>query len=113
MAFTADLETIKDNIAKITLSGELDASTAPAFKTKVEEAAASKPKRLVLQMEGLEYMASAGLRVLIFAKQKMGSDVDIYVIAPQEMVLDTIQKTGFDHSVYILDEYDAARIENV
>ncbi|MGK7920977.1 MAG: anti-sigma factor antagonist, partial [Trichodesmium sp.] len=81
------------------------------FKTKVEEAAATSPKRLVLMMQDLEFMASAGLRVLIFAKQKMGTGVDIYMVGVQEMVLDTIKKTGFDQSVYLLDEYDAAQIE--
>ncbi|MDJ0736289.1 MAG: anti-sigma factor antagonist [Nostocaceae cyanobacterium] len=112
MAFEATLETI-DNIAKITLSGELDGSTAPVFKEKVEEAAKQEPKRLVLMMQELEYMASAGLRVLIFAKQKMGKEVDIYMVGTQELVLDTIKKTGFDHSVFLLDEYDAVEIEKV
>lgn len=112
MAFSATLETV-GNVAKITLAGELDASTAPDFKHKVEEAAAQEPKRLVLILNELEYMASAGLRVLIFAKQKMGKDVDMYVVGTQEMVMDTITKTGFHHSVIALDEYDAAVIENV
>jgi anti-anti-sigma factor len=112
MAFDATLETT-NGIAKIKLSGELDASSAPSFKTAVEKAAAENPKRLVLLMEELDYMASAGLRVLIFAKQKMGADADIYIVAPQEMVLDTIQKTGYDQSVIVLNEYDAAQIENV
>ena len=49
-------------------------------------------------------MSSAGLRVLIFSKQKMGADVQIYVVRPQEMVLDTLEKTGFHHSVTIVDE---------
>lgn len=110
MAFEANLETT-NNIAKITLSGELDAATAPTFKEKVEAAAAETPKKLVLMMNDLEYMASAGLRVLIFAKQKMPKDVDIYMIGVQETVMDTITKTGFDQSVYLLDEYDAAKIE--
>lgn len=113
MAFNATLETTSNAIAKITLSGELDASTAGDFKAKVEEAASQNPKRLVLLMQDLEYMASAGLRVLIFAKQKMGTSVDIYVVGAGELVLDTIKKTGFDQSVYLLDEYDAATIENV
>ena len=112
MAFDATLETT-NGIAKIKLSGELDASSAQTFKTAVEKAAAENPKRLVLLMEDLDYMASAGLRVLIFAKQKMGADADIYIVAPQEMVLDTIQKTGYDQSVIVLNEYDAAQIENV
>jgi len=112
MALNLTLETT-NGIAKITLSGELDASTAPIFKEKVEEAASQKVKRLVLLMQDLEYMSSAGLRVLIFAKQKMGVGTDIYVVAAQEMVRETIEKTGFYQSVIILDAYDAALVENL
>lgn len=109
MAFNSILEMDKD-IAKISLVGELDASSATLFKTTVEQAAAHQPKELVLFMQDLEYMASAGLRVLIFAKQKMGSEVDIYVVAPQEMVLDTLNKTGFAQSVFIVEEYEVAQV---
>ena len=112
MAFNATLETINDT-AKILLFGELDASTAPLFKEQVEKAAAQNVKKLALLMNDLDYMSSAGLRVLIFAKQKMGSGVDIYIVSANEMVMDTIQKTGFHHSVILLDEYDAAKFEPV
>jgi anti-anti-sigma factor len=110
MAFSTSTE-VNNGIAKITLSGELDASSAPQFKAEIEKAAAEKPRRLVLMMQGLEYMASAGLRVLIFAKQKLGSGTDIYVIAPQPPIVETLEMTGFHHSVVMLDSYDAARIE--
>jgi anti-anti-sigma factor len=104
MAFEAIL-TISDDVAQITLSGDLDASTAPMFKEKIEEIPAADIQKLVLVVKDLQYMSSAGLRVLIFSKQKMGSHVQIYVVSPQEMVLDTLEKTGFHHSVTILDEY--------
>lgn len=112
MAFNATLETISDT-AKITLSGELDASTAPSFKEEVEKAASQNVKKLVLLVKDLDYMSSAGLRVFIFAKQKMGAAVDIYIIGANEMVMDTIEKTGFHHSVFVLNEYDTAQFETV
>jgi anti-anti-sigma factor len=104
MAFNAMIET-SDTVATIVLSGELDASTAPIFKEAVEKAAAAGVNRLVLMMQELEYMASAGLRVLIFAKQKMGVDTDIYVIGVQEMVMETLEKTGFIDSVIVQETY--------
>ena len=110
MTFSATLET-NNGIAKITLSGELDRKVAPVFQEQVEKAAAQDVKALVLLMQDLEYMASAGLRVLIFAKQQMGSKVTLYVVGAQEMVVDTIEKTGFDQSVVMLPEYDPAIIE--
>jgi anti-anti-sigma factor len=105
MALNVTLE-IQDEVAKITLAGELDASTANEFKDKIEEAASKDAKKLILFMPELEFMASAGLRVLVFSKQKMGTDVDIYVIGAQEMILDTIQKTGLHHSLIIQDSYE-------
>jgi anti-anti-sigma factor len=112
MAFSTTL-TIDAGIAKITMSGELDASVALAFQQEVEKAAAQKVNRLVLLMSELEYIASAGLRTLIFARQKMDPGVDIYVVGAQPQVMDTMQMTGFDRSVIALDTYDAGTIENI
>ena len=110
MAFKSAYELV-NGVAKITLSGELDAAAAPAFRTDVEKAAAAKVKAVALVMKDLEYMASAGLRALVFAKQKMGTQVEIYMIGLQENVLETITMTGFQNSVTFLDDYDAAKIE--
>jgi anti-anti-sigma factor len=113
MAFNVTLEMAAQDIAKITLSGELDAIAAPAFRAEIEHATVRQAKRLVLVMPELSYMSSAGLRALVFARQKMGADVDIYIVGAQESVLETIQMTGFHHSVILLDNYDVAEIENI
>lgn len=110
MSLTVDSQA-SNGIAQITLSGELDASSAPAFKSAIETAAADKPRRLVLLLDGLSYMASAGLRVLIFAKQKLGAATEIYIVGAQPSILETLEMTGFQDSVVLLDSYDAARIE--
>jgi len=102
MSFSANLQ-IENDKATIELTGELDASVAGEFKTKVEEVANGEIKTLVLDMANLEYMASAGLRVLVFAKQKMGANVEVNVVKPQEMVLDTIKKAGLQHSLNIIE----------
>jgi anti-anti-sigma factor len=88
------------------LSGELDAGSAPRFRQELEAAAPGKPTTLVLHTRDLEYIASAGIRMLIFAKQKMGAAaVTVYVVAPQEQVLDTLQRTGLQNSVVVVDQY--------
>jgi anti-anti-sigma factor len=87
------------------LSGELDAAVAPQLKAAVEKAAVEKPKRLVFDVSELEFMASAGLRVLIFAKQKMGAGVSLYLVGSRGPVLNTLTMSGFHHSVILQDAY--------
>jgi len=91
--------------ARLTLAGELDGASAPAVRDAVDKVLQSRPERLVLAVEKLTFMASAGLRILIFAKQKQPT-LKIYLVKPQETVVDTLQKTGFYQSVYIVDSED-------
>ncbi|HUR36102.1 MAG TPA: STAS domain-containing protein [Vicinamibacterales bacterium] len=110
MAFSVN-SNVNNGIAQVTLIGELDASSAPQFKGAIESVAAAKPRRLVLMLSGLDYMSSAGLRVLIFAKQKLGASTGIFTVGAQASIVDTLEMTGFQDSVVMLPDYDAAQIE--
>lgn len=114
MAFSSQIEFVtapSGKIAKISLSGDLDASSATAFRSDIEQASAAGIKKLVLDVSKLEYMASAGLRVLVFAKQKM-SGVEIFMVGVHEAVMEVVTMTGMQHSLTLLDSYDASKIEN-
>ena len=104
MAFSAIFE-MAGSEARITLEGELDASVADQFRQTVEHAAQDKSQKLILFMDKLQFMASAGLRVLVFAKQRMGRDVAIYVIGATGPVLNTMQMSGFHQAVYLQESY--------
>jgi len=93
---------IDANTARITLIGELDGSSGPALRETVDRVLGGKPSQLVLQVENLSFMASAGLRILIFAKQKQPS-LKVYLVKPQPAIVDTLRKTGFYDGVYITD----------
>ncbi|MDB5240901.1 MAG: anti-anti-sigma factor [Spirosoma sp.] len=103
MSFHLQSETKK--IAKITLTGEIDSLSAREFQKEIEKLAAESPDELVLFVENLTFMSSAGLRVLIFAKQKIGTNLAIFIVKPQESIVDTLEKTGLQHSVNIVDQY--------
>jgi anti-anti-sigma factor len=112
MSFALSQTTVGDHVAVIALEGELDATVAQLRDAVDQAATAGQARRLVLDMTDLTFMASAGLRALVFARQKMGPNVEIFVVGAQESVLETIEMTGFQHSVTLLDTYDAAQIES-
>jgi anti-sigma B factor antagonist len=54
----------------IFLSGELDVSSAPVFEAALVETCSEGPKDLVLDMAGVEFMDSSGLRAIVDAREK-------------------------------------------
>ena len=91
------------NIVVLSLEGELDATTAVAFREEIDRAAEGKVEKLVLDMAKLTYLSSAGLRGLVFARQKMDDGVSIVLVQVSEEVERTIRMVGFHHSVIFSD----------
>jgi hypothetical protein len=46
--------------------------------------------------------------MLVFTKQKLGAAVDIYVVAANEQIVNTLEMTGVDKSVIFVDEFEPA-----
>ena len=102
MSFSATLSR-NGKTALITLAGELDALTAPAFGQQVDRAAEGDVERLVLDMTNLSYLSSAGLRGLVFARQKMADGVQIVLVGVNDEVEQTIRLVGFHQSAVFSD----------
>lgn len=96
----------KDGVAKIDLSGRLDATNAPALQEELKKLIGQPVSHMVFYAKDLEYIASAGLRIIIFAKQKIGVDAEVYLIEAQETVLGVVKMTGLDNFMIIQDTYD-------
>ncbi|MEZ0067889.1 anti-sigma B factor antagonist [Streptacidiphilus sp. MAP12-20] len=88
----------------IELAGELDASTAGELHEVIEKASARGLGTVEIRMAKVGYMASAGLRSLVFARQKMGEGVEIRVVGANEAVARVIRAAGLDRSVQLIDE---------
>jgi len=102
MSFTAALNR-QGTTAIIALEGDLDATTVAAFREKVEHATQEETTTLVLEMTKLAYISSAGLRGLVFARQKMAESVDVVLVGANADVEKTIRLVGFHHSVTFSD----------
>lgn len=77
-----------------TLDGRLDTITAPDLEAKINEAVGDANK-LILDLAGLEYISSAGLRVLLGAAQVMDGKGDMVVRNLTKSVMEVFELTGF------------------
>ena len=78
----------------IKIVGRLDTTTAPALDKTINEDIADT-KHLVLDVKELEYISSAGLRVLLSAQKKMQKIGSMKVINVCEEVMEVFEMTGF------------------
>ncbi len=95
----------KDAIIKVELCGRLDATNSEGLQTELKKFAGQKIANLVFFVKDLEYISSAGLRVIIFAKQKIGVDAHLFLVGAQEVILNVIKMSGLDNFMTIQDAY--------
>ena len=87
---------IKKNNQKtiIEIVGRLDTITAPALDKTINEDIGDT-KNLVLDVKGMEYISSAGLRVLLATQKKMQKIGSMKVIGVCEEDMEVFEMTGF------------------
>ena len=87
---------IKKEMEKATIEivGRLDTTTAPALDKTINEDIGDT-KYLTLDLKGLEYISSAGLRVLLSAEKKMKKVGSMEVINVADSVMEVFEITGF------------------
>ena len=78
----------------IEVVGRLDTITAPALDKAINEDIGDTTN-LVLDFKGLEYISSAGLRVLLSAQKKMQKIGSMKLIGVCEEVMEVFEMTGF------------------
>lgn len=82
------------NELTIALSGRLDTTTAPQLESELK-ASIDGIGKLVLDFAGLEYLSSAGLRVLLAAQKIMNKQGNMIVAHPNEVISEIFEVTGF------------------
>lgn len=80
--------------AEFVLTGRLDTITAPGFETALRESLEGI-KVLTLDFAGLDYISSAGLRVLLSAQKLMNRQGEMKLVHVNESVMEIFEVTGF------------------
>ena len=87
-------KTINGNSVCIAVEGRLDTSTAPQLEAELKKSVGDAAE-LVIDMEKLEYLSSAGLRVLLSAQKVMNKQGKMVVRNVNDTIMDIFEITGF------------------
>ena len=90
-----------ENSATLHVSGRLDTTTAPALESAVSEVIGNC-EYLVLDFADLEYVSSAGLRVILKAQKAMVSKGGMKVQHVSETIMEIFEITGFSDILTIV-----------
>ncbi len=78
----------------VNVQGRLDTATAPELEQALQESMADV-NELVIDLEGLEYMSSAGLRILLASHKAMSAKRGMKVINVNDIIAEIFEITGF------------------
>lgn len=102
-----------DRVAVITVTGELDITTAPALSAAIAEQATSETTALIVDLTAVSFLASAAMAVLASGRQEHGGDRKFSVVADGPTTARPIKLMGLDREFALhsslaraLDELD-------
>ncbi len=78
----------------VALAGRLDTTTAPELEKEIK-ASLDGVTALIIDMAALDYISSAGLRVLLSAQKTMNKQGEMKVVHVNETIMEIFEVTGF------------------
>lgn len=102
-------EKAENGITVLTISGRLDANTSGNLEARFLQSVETGASRFVFNLDGLEYVSSAGLRSLLLAAKKVKAIQGILVLAHlSEQVKEVFDMSGFSSIFKICATEDEA-----
>lgn len=103
-----DAERRADGVVHARVVGEVDLLSAPNLRKWIHEELTA-PARLVLDLDGVEFLGSAGLSVLAeLAEEAAGSRLEWAIVASTRVVLRPLEATGLSEQVPVHPDVESA-----
>ena len=103
------IEEKQESISIFKLSGRLDSNTSQGFEKKIFDAISDGSKSMIVDFKDLDYISSAGLRVILKATKALNrEDGKIMLCSMQDYVKEVFEIAGFDSFLPIVPTMDDA-----
>jgi anti-sigma B factor antagonist len=103
------IEEKQDAISIFKLNGRLDSNTSQGFEKKIFDAISDGSKNIIVDFKDLDYISSAGLRVILKATKALNREEGkIMLCAMQDYVKEVFEIAGFDSFLPIVGTMDEA-----
>jgi anti-sigma B factor antagonist len=91
------IEQKQNDICIFKINGRLDSNTSHELEEKIFEAIKKESNQMIIDFEGLDYISSAGLRVILKASKALKrSEGSIVLCSMQDYVKEVFEIAGFD-----------------
>jgi anti-sigma B factor antagonist len=101
--------TERDGFAVLAVSGEIDVSTAPPLRERLIGLVDDGWKRVVVDMEGVEFLDSTGLGVLVAVLKRLQAvDGELRLVCTRGQLLKVFEITGLNMVFSVFNSLDAA-----
>jgi anti-sigma B factor antagonist len=91
-----------ENVTLVEAAGRVDSSNANQFSEALTHVINDGHRQLVLDLSGVEYMSSAGLREIVSAVKKLNRQQgDLRLAQPSPRVMEVLELTGLDTALQI------------
>lgn len=99
----------QDAISVFKLNGRLDSNTSQGFEEKIFNAITDGSKQMVIDFKDIDYISSAGLRVILKATKALNREKGkIMLCSMQDYVKEVFEIAGFDAFLPIVENRDEA-----
>jgi anti-anti-sigma factor len=104
-----DLQTERNgDVVHVSLSGELDLASVPRLDAELSEIEADAPAVLIIDLSGLQFMDSSGLRALVMADERARAQSRRLAIVPgPPMVKRVFEITKLDQRLDLVEDASA------
>ena len=97
-----------DRIVVLSVFGSLDMESAPQLSESIGNALVNEPAAILVDLSGVEFLASAGMTVLVAAKERTRDAVNFGVVADGPAIGRPMRLVGLDKELTMYSDVDSA-----